>query len=821
MTKQARLVIIGAGIVGCATAYHLTKMGWRDILILDKGDLKVNDGSTSHAPGGVVVLSHSHLMTRMAAYSRNLYMSLPALEHPRKITNPLGTVEVARSPERWADMVRLHNEGQINGLESEILTPKQTHERYPFLDPSLFQGSLFVPSGMAISGTHVCDSLRQEAEATGGAKFQGHTAVIDVEVKDGRVQAVLTNNPDMPRVECEQLLLCANIWAPAISEKLGIKLPLLAAEHQYVRTTPVPHLAQFDPEKKEDELYHPSIRDLDYAMYFRQHWNTWGVGSYGHRPRMVHPRNVKKTAIHDFTPNDFAESWAIAQEFIPELEQCDITEPMNGMFAFSADGMPIIGEASVKGFWVAVASWITHAGGVAKSVAEWLDHGDPEWDMRQASINRFQPFQTTERYIDVVCTKNYREVYDLIHPRKPPSEPRNIRLTPFYSRLEALKADYTVFAGLELPNWFEENSRLLEKYDDRIPHRSGWASQYWSRIQGAEHLTTRENVAMFDLTGLSIIEISGPGALDTINYISASEMDKPVGQVVYTTWLNPKGGLKRDLAITRMAVDRFWVFVGEGTLYLDLAWLQQHAPTDGTVAISNISDSFTGIGLWGPNARKVLEKVTPNDVSNEGFPYFTAQWIEIGMARVLAMRISYTGELGWELHIPMDSALLVWDTLWEAGREFDLATAGMGAFDSLRLEKGYRLWGGDIHTEYNAYEAGLGWTVKLTKDDFIGRDACLALKEKPLKKKLCCLTLDDANAAILGYEPIFAEGQCVGYVTSANYGYSMGQFLAYGYLPVEYAEPGTQVEIVYFDERFTATVTNEPMYDPKMERLKA
>ncbi|MCB0163908.1 MAG: FAD-dependent oxidoreductase, partial [Anaerolineae bacterium] len=546
-----------------------------------------------------------------------------------------------------------------------------------------------------------------------------------------------------------------------------------------------------------------------------------GIGSYWHRTHMVRPRELQKTAINPFTPDDFfGPPWAQAQNLIPVLRDAEIESGINGMFAFSIDGMPIIGESRVKGFWAAVASWITHAGGVAKSVAEWMDTGEPEWDMRQAHIHRFHGFQTTDAYTSVITKKNYREVYDIVHPRQSVSEPRNVRLSPFYPRLQDLKAEYTAFAGVELPNWFEENSRLLEKYDDQIPARTGWAAQHWSRIQGAEHLATRENVALFDLTGLSIIEVKGSGAAACVNYLCSNQMDVAVGRVVYTTWLTPKGGVKRDLTVARVAPDSFWLFVGEGTLPQDLAWVQQYAPQDGSVTITDISNSYTALGLWGPNARKVLEKVTTADVSNEAFPYFTAQWITIGLTPVLALRISYAGELGWELHFPVDMALQTWDLLWEAGREFDMVAAGMGAFDSLRLEKGYRLWGGDVYAEYNPYESGLGWTVKLKKDDFIGREACLKLKDKPLKKKLCCLTFNNGGMA-LGYEAIFADGQCVGHVTSANYGYAVGKFVMYGYLPSAQAQEGTQLEIEYFGERYPATVVAEPLYDPKMEKLKS
>lgn len=821
MSEKVRLVIIGSGIVGCAAAYYLTKLGWRDVLLIDKGELFENDGSTSHAPGGVVPLSHSKLLTQMGSYTSDLLSKLHPFRDDRHTFKRAGQLEVAISEARWQDLIRLHGEAQGFGCEAHLLTPAETKVKLPIIDETEIVGSLFVPSGGICKGADVSAALARDAEATGGARFVGHTGMTDIEVKNGRVTAVLTDNPTMPRIECEQALLCANIWAPALSEKLGVALPLMAFEHQYVRTKPLAQLAQFDRSDKDQEVVYPTTRELDSAMYYRQHWDGYGIGSYWHRPHMVRPQELQKTAINPFTPDDFfGKPWDQAQKLLPVLRDAEIESGINGMFAFSVDGMPIIGEARIKGFWTAVASWITHAGGVAKSVAEWMVEGEPEWDLRQAHIHRFHGFQTTDAYTSIITKKNYREVYDVVHPRQSVSEPRNVRLSPFYPRLQDLKADYTAFAGVELPNWFEENSRLLEKYDEQIPQRTGWAAQHWSRIQGAEHLATRENVALFDLTGLSIIEIKGSGATAFVNCLCSNQMDVTVGRVVYTTWLTPTGGVKRDLTVARVAPDSFWMFVGEGTLPQDLAWVEQYASTDGSVTISDISNSYTALGLWGPNARNVLSKVTSADVSNDSFPYFTAQWIDIGLTPVLALRISYAGELGWELHFPIDMALQTWDLLWIAGREFDMIAAGMGAFDSLRLEKGYRLWGGDVYTEYTPYESGLGWTVRLKKDDFVGREACVKLKEKPLKKKLCCMTFNNGGMA-LGYEAIFADGHCVGHVTSANYGYAVGKFIMYGYLPIEQSQVGNQLEIEYFGERYSARVVAEPLYDPKMEKLKS
>lgn len=821
MTTHTRLVIIGAGIVGAAAAYHLARLGWNDILVVDKGDIPENDGSTSHAPGGVVALSHSKLMTQFAQYGTNLYRDLAPFDAPRNTYNAVGGLDVAIGEDKWLDLVRLEGKAKAFHVEAHLLSPAETQEKMPLLDPSTIRGSIFVPSSALVSGANVAGALLRDAAEIGGVQALANTAVTDVDVKDGRVVAVLTDNPELPRIECETVLLCTNIWGPILGDKLGVPIPLMPCEHQYIYLDPLPELARFDRTNKADEVIYPTARIQDITTYFRQHWDTFGIGNYWHKPLLVSPYKLGKTAMNPYTPEDFAESWARSQELFPAFRGRKVTRAFNGIFAFPVDGYPLLGESTIKGFWVATGSWLTHAGGVAKSIAEWMTHGETEWDMRQVHLHRFHGFQNTPAFILAVSGKNYREVWDPGHPRQPISEPRNVRQSPFAPRLDALKTVYTTFAGLELPNWSEENGRLLEKYEAQIPERTGFAGQFWSRIQGAEHLATRDNVALFDLTGLSIIEVAGAGALDFVNYLCSNQMNKPVGSVMYTCWLTPNGGIRRDLAVARVEANKFWMFVGEGTLPQDLVWVQQFAPSDGSVVISDLSNAYTALGLWGPNARKVLEKVTGSDVSNEGFPYMTSRWIDVGMARVFAIRISYAGELGWELHIPQDQALTVWDALWQAGQEFELVAAGSGAFESLRLEKGYRLWGGDIYTEYTPYDAGLAWTVRLSKPDFVGKAACLKLKDKPLKKKLCCIVSDAENAWAFGYEPIFSNGDCIGHVTTANYGYSVGKFIAYGYLPVAYAAPGTPLEVEYLGERWSATVSEEPLWDAQMARLKS
>lgn len=821
MTKHVRVVIVGAGIVGCSIAYHLTQLGWKDVLIFDKGELFDNVGSTSHAPGGVVPLTFNKTMSRLGGHSVKIYGSVDPWKPDRNTVNRTGGVELARTPERMEDLKRLNSLAKSYGVRANLVTPEEIVQLNPLLDAETYVGGLHIPDKLIVAGAHVSGALGRDATATGGATFVGYTEVTDFDVKDGRIVGVSTDNPDYAYVSCEQAVICTNIWSPAMSEKIGVKIPLMAAENQYALTEGIGQLAHLDHSNKDHEVLYPTCRDLDVAMYYRHFWDQVGIGSYNHVPRMVNSRDVGETAMRAFTDDDFTVAWGHAKEAMPGIRQAKLGHRFNGMFSFSIDGMPVLGESPLKGVWVAAAIWLTHAGGVGKVMAELMTYGESEWDTRELSINRFIDCQRTERFISIASTKNYREVYDMTHPNQPTSAPRNVRLTPFHEKHKAMKAEFIPSAWLEMPYWLKENERLLELYDDQIPHRSGWGAKYWSRLQGAEHLATRENVAMFDLTGLAIIEVAGSGVVDFMNYLCTGKMDIAPGRVTYTLLCTPSGGIKRDLTVARMGVERYWMFTGNATLNLEMAWVTSHAPKDGSVTVRDLSHSYAAVGVWGPNARKVLEKVTPNDVRNEAFPFYTWQWLEVGMATVYAMRISYAGELGWELHMPMDLAGGVWGDLWEAGREFGLVPAGLGSFRSLRFEKGYRLWGAEIHTETHPYEAGMGWMVKLRKGDFIGRDALVKARKAPLTRKLVTLTLDDPNVVLTGFEPIFAGDTLLGHVTSGNYGYTVGKYIAFGYVPPEFAEVGMELEVEFLSERHKAIVVEDVLHDPKNERMKA
>lgn len=817
-----KVVIVGGGIIGALTAYHLTSLHrWQEVVVIDQGELPINAGSTSQSAGGIVAVSHNQTLTQMAVYSSEFYAGLDQLDDKHRHYAAVGGLELARTSSRMEDLVRLH--GQCSGwdVETELLTPAETVKRMDILDPEAFVGALFAPESAQIKGYQLVGDLMKRSRAL-GASFHASTKLEGIESINGRVRGVSTNNPALTHIDCDHVVIAANVWTPAIHGAFGFQVPLMAFEHQYAITPALSELEEYLPTDLDQEMTFPILRDLDSAMYYRKHWNALGIGSANHPPHLVDPKDVGPTALRSFTPQDMVKPWTLAQELIPMLRhrQPEFDTAFNGLTAVSVDGMPIIGESrEIRGLWSANAGSITHAGGIAKSLAEWMTTGETEWDMRSCNLYRFQSHETTPAFVERVTQTNYRQLYDIVHPRQPTSDPRNVRRSPMHNRHVEAEAAFTTVAGFELPNWFESNQNLLEKYGQSVPDRTGYSAEYWSPVIGAEHLAVRENAGLFDLSGLSIIDVAGPGAPRFADYLCSNRMDGPIGKVVYTCWLTRSGGIKRDLAVVRMAANRFWMFVREETLPQDVDWVERNAPND--VVVTNISDSYSAIGLFGPNARKIIQSVSQADLSSQAFGYYTGQWIDVGMARVFATRISYVGELGWELHVSTDMSLHVWDELRQAGETYDLIPAGLACMDSLRIEKGYRLWGRDIHTDYDVYEAGLGWTARLTKDDFIGKAATQVRKADGLHRELACLTVDDPACVPTGYEAIIADGKPIGNVTTANFGYSVGKTIAYGYLPIKYCDPGKSLHIRFLGEDYPAVVTSKPLYDPEMAKIHA
>jgi glycine cleavage system aminomethyltransferase T len=526
-----------------------------------------------------------------------------------------------------------------------------------------------------------------------------------------------------------------------------------------------------------------------------------------------------------FTPADFDVAEAEAARLLPALagkmRPSDPARSLNGMFSFTPDAGSIVGEsARVRGFWVCEAVWVTHGGGMGRQVAEWMTAGEPSYDLAEADANRFYPFQTTPPYVIARGKQQYREVYDILHPLQQMSHPRDLRLTPFHERHRSLGAEFFTGAGWERPQWFSVNETLVPS-GAQWTARDGWAARNWSPAVGAEHLATRERVALFDITPFAKFDVVGPDACAFLERISANRIDRPPGTIVYTAMLTPRGGIRCDLTITRKEDELFRVVTGGGSGQHDLAWMRAQVRDGERVTITERTGSLFALGLWGPRARDVLQAVTDVDVSNEAFPYMTARYLNVGeVGPVWAQRISYAGELGWELYGQISMGDRAWRLLWEAGEPHGVIAGGGGAFDSLRLEKGYRLWGQDIHTEHDPFEAGLGFAVRMDKGAFQGREALERIQERGSPERLCCMTFEDPATVVMGKEPIWAEGRVVSYVTSATYGYTVGKGIVYGYLPVELALEDTLVEVEYFGERHAARVAADPLWDPKGERLK-
>jgi glycine cleavage system T protein len=808
MPEQARLVIIGAGIVGCSAAYHLANRGWRDIIVLDQGPLFETGGSTSHAPGLVFQTNPSKTMTELAKRTVALYERLGRAGQP--CFYRVGSMEVATTPSRWAELQRRRGFGRSWDLDGALLSAAEAQAKLPLLDASKILGAYYVPGDGIAKAVRACEQMARLIQAHGTA-FRGDTPVTAIEVASGRVCGVLTPGGS---ITTERVLICAGIWGARVGRLAGVPVPLMPMQHLYVRTAPLPELAG-----ETREVAHPIMRHQDRSMYFRQHADRYGFGSYRHEPLPVDPDALPHPAVMPFTPEHFGAAQAAAIDLLPALRGTELPYRINGLFSFTADGFPLLGEATgVHGLWVAEAIWITHAGGAGEAIAAWMAEGDPGLDLHECDLNRFPAHALTPVYVRARTAQQYREVYDIVHPLQQMEQPRGLRLSPFHRRQEEQGAVFFETAGWERPQWFAANERLLDGH--RGPDRRGWEARQWSPIQGAEHCATRQTAALFDLTPFTKVEVTGPEALGFLQHLCANQIDRPEGRVIYTAMLNARGGITCDLTVTRLGATRFLILTGGAMGTRDLAWIRGHAPHDGTVHLTDVTSMYCGLGLWGPNARAILGAVCDDVLSNDAFPYFTVRSLTIGTTPALALRVSYVGELGWEIYTPTEYGLRLWDTLWEAGSPRGLIALGVGAFDSLRLEKGYRLWGADIHAEHDPFEAGLGFAVKLGKGEFLGRKTLLSLKQRGPTKKLCCLRLAEAGTVVMGKEPILDGERVLGYVTSANYGYTMGSGIAYGYLPLSHASVGTKVAIEYFGCRYDATVSEEPLYDPKGLRLK-
>ncbi|WP_329225771.1 FAD-dependent oxidoreductase [Streptomyces canus] len=807
-----RVVIIGAGVVGAALADEISARGWTEVTVVDQGPLPATGGSSSHAPGLVFQANSSKTMTELARYTVEKFCSLDVDGQPCFLQ--VGGLEVATTPERVTELHRRQGWLTSWGVESRIVTADECVDMHPLVNRDRVLAGLHIPTdGLAKAVLAVEAQIRRATER--GVTFLARHEVLDVLQADGEVTGVRTDQGDL---QADIVVCCAGIWGPKIARMVGMNLPLTPLAHQLAWTGPVPALAG-----QTEEAVRPILRHQDADLYYRDRHDTLGIGYYGHRPMPITADEILSVdeadgmpSVLKFTEDDFADAWTETQSLLPATREAKIEEAINGLFSFTTDGLPLLGESpDVKGFWVAEAVWVTHSAGVGRAVAEWLVDGHcSSFDLHECDVNRFEPHQLAPEYVLARDCQNFVEVYDILHPLQPSGDPRPLRTSPFYARQQELGAFFLEANGWERPHWYEANAGLVEGRSIVTPN--DWAARYWSPIVGAEAQATRETVAMYDMTALKRLEVSGRGAADFLERLCTGKVAKSVGSVTYTLLLDHDGGIRSDITVARLAPDLFQVGANGN---LDLDWFTRHLPADGTVQVRDITPGTCCIGLWGPLARDVLQPLTDEDFSAAGLKYFRAKRAHIGSVPVTAMRLSYVGELGWELYTTADQGLKLWDTLWRAARPLGGIAAGRGAFNSLRLEKGYRSFGTDMTYEHDPYEAGVGFAVKADKEDFVGK-AALERRRADVRRRLTCLTIEDPRAVVMGKEPVYDGQRPVGHVTSAAFGHTIGKGIAYAWLPAELAVAGRALHIGYFDRRVEAVVAEEPLFDPAMSRLR-
>jgi len=830
------VVVIGCGIVGNSVAYHLGRLGWRDILLLDKGPLPNPGGSTGHASNFIYLVDHSKEMTALTVDSVNQYRDLGVFTQS-------GGIEVARTRERMQELTRRMASARSWGIDPvSLVSPAEVKRLVPYIEESIILGGFYTPGVGVVDSLRAGTMMRERSQAAGALTVAAKTEVLGIDVEHGRVRRVRTNNGD---VEAEAVIITCGVWSPRVARMAGTHIPLTPAVHQMIDVGPVPRFAG-----AKSDIEFPIVRDMDTNMYERQAGGDLEIGSYAHRPILYDPEDIppiEKAALSPtefpFTQADFEVQMQHALELMPEIvgdEKVGVKYAINGILSLTPDGMPVLGESpDVRGLWAAAAVWVKEGPGTGKAIAEWMVHGESEIDLHSSDIARFHEHQKTHAHVRARAAEGFNKTYGIVHPSEQWASNRNVRLSPFNVRERELGATFFEAAGWERPQWYDSNAPLLEEFGERVTRRSAeWESRWWSPIINAEHLAMRGRAGLFDLSAFTIFDIVGPGALQSVQGVALRQMDVPVGRVVYTPVLSANGGFRSDLTIMRLGEERFRVVTGGASGMSDRKWFADHLAADGTAHLADLTSSMTTIGLWGPRARDILASVTSDGVSNEAFKFGTCRTIEVDTLRVLASRISYVGDLGWELYIPIDQGLKLWDLLWDAGKAHGLAACGIGVYGTTgRLEKGYRAHGNELETEYNVIEAGMA-APRVKEEDFVGKEAHLRHREEDPAATMCTLTVDDHTSKsgekryMLGREPILTrdgkrivdKGGRGSYVTSAGAGPSIGKHILMAYLPPEHAVAGAPLAVEYMGERYPVTVAvagATPVFDPENLRIKS
>jgi glycine cleavage system aminomethyltransferase T/glycine/D-amino acid oxidase-like deaminating enzyme len=801
---------------GASIAYHLAERGQTDVVLVDRAEL--TSGSTFHSAGLVGQLRSDPTLTRMNMHSVDLYRRLQETELPPGWVE-CGGIRLASSPQRLEEIRRQVSWATAFGLPLREISAQEAHELFPLMDPTGVVGAAFLPSDGYVDPSQLCHSLAGHARKA-GVQIHPHTRVTGIDAERGHVTRVHT---DQGTIACETVVNAAGMFAAEIGRLLDVRIPLVPMSHQYVVTDAF-------LERQPQDRPMPTLRDPDLLVYFRQEVDGLVMGGYERDPAPW----TSDATTYDNIPSDFngrllPESWdrfeeitANSQVRVPAMADVGLRKVINGPEAFTPDNEFILGETEVDGFFVAAgfcAHGIAGAGGIGKVMADWIVDGDPGLDVWHMDVRRFGAQYRSPSYTLARTVETYATYYDVVYPGHEREAGRPLRTAPAYLWHVAYGASFGEKSGWERVNFYERNAALG---DDSLRPR-GWAGRHWSPAIAAEHRATREAAALFDESSFAKISVTGPDAAELLEWVCDNHVARSVGDITYTQALNRRGGIESDFTVTRVDDDAFLVVTGTSFGSHDMAWLRRQARRrSATVRIDDVTGSLVTYALWGPNSRAILKSLTGADLSNAVFPFMTAREIAVGDVPVRALRVTFTGELGWELYAPAEYGVALWSALWRAGKEHGLVAGGYRAIESLRLEKGYRVWSTDVTPETNPYEAGLGFCVKLDKPGgFEGAEALREVKESGVTRRLRCLTLDDPRAVALGSEPVRIGDEVCGRVTSGGLGYTVGASIAYAYLPVDVAKPGTEVAVNVFGEWVPGVVAAQQLYDPKNTKVLA
>lgn len=808
--SSAQVVIIGGGIVGCSTAYHLARLGV-DCVLLERR--KLTSGTTFHAAGLVGQLRSNANITQLLGYSVDLYRGLEAETGLGTGWKMNGGLRLACNPERWTEVKRQATTAHSFGLEMELLTPKEAQELWPLMDVSDVVGAAFMPTDGQANPSDITQALARGARMK-GAVIREDTKVTDIEIEGGTIRAVIT---DQGRIACEKVVLCAGQWSRDFAARFGVNVPLVSMQHQYLVTEPFGVPGNL-----------PTLRDPDRLTYFKEEVGGLVMGGYEPNPIPWAVDGIPSGFHYSLLDSDFDHFEPImelALGRVPALENAGVRTLTNGPESFTPDGNFIIGEApEQRNFFVGAgfnAFGIAAGGGAGMALAEWVKSGEPPYDLWSADIRRFGAPHFDTDWVRTRTIEAYAKHYTMAWPHEEHRSGRPCRRSPLYDELAGQGACFGEKLGWERPNWFADAARG-EVAEDVY----SFGRQNWFPAVAREHAAVRNAAVLIDQTSFAKFVLKGPDAAAALNWIAANDVDRPVGSLIYTQMLNDRGGIECDLTVARVARDEYYIVTGTGFATHDFDWIARNIPDGMNCQLFDVTSGKTALSLMGPRAREVLAQVTRADLSNAGFPFGTARTIGIAGCPVLALRVTYVGELGWELHLPVEYAVTVYRALMQAGADHGLVNAGYRTIESCRLEKGYRAWGADIGPDHTPDEAGLGWAVKMKGNiPFKGREAVATQRANGVAKMLACFTVDDPEVVLLGRETIYRDGRRVGWLSSGGFGHHLGLSIGLGYVrnpdgvDRDFVLSG-RYELEVATERVPCSVTLSPLYDPKMERVK-